>query len=213
MKLDQTILDIEESVALLFTRVMNNHERLDRLFESFSAELALTIIEEDQFINNLEIEINDKCIYALALMQPVAKDLRFIITAIKIASELERIGDYAKNIAASCIKTDKEIVLNPKINKAFKEMHQSVETMLSNAFVAYQTRNSKDAFTIGKEDRMIDRMVSDFFTKLNEEYQLTFEDSLYVFKVIRNMERSGDHIINICEQVIYLDKGQHYEFG
>lgn len=212
MKLEQQLNEIETTVQLMYDKVLDSYIKLDSLLDGYDVELALEIIEADQYINQLEIEINNQAVYALALLQPVAKDLRLVITSIKVASELERIADYAKNVANILIKSHVEYEGNELLKEYFKKILGKVKEMLVQVQTAFASRNTELAFVIGKEDRTIDRWVSELLTKLNQE-NIEFKQSIFIMKMIRNMERSGDHIMNICEQIIYLGKGQYYEFG
>ncbi|MGL5978778.1 MAG: phosphate signaling complex protein PhoU [Erysipelotrichaceae bacterium] len=212
-KLDVTLDSLDYTLMKMYRKIFAMHEKVEGLFETFDAEIALSIIEDDAYVNNLEIEINDQATYAIALMQPVAGDLRRIVASFKIATELERIGDYAKNIASILIKTDKTFLDDALVNESFIQMSKHFKVMIAETFVAYEHRDADKAFEIGKTDRVIDKMVSDLIGRMNDQHDVPFAKALYVTKVLRNMERSGDHTLNICEQVIYLNKGQHYEFG
>lgn len=212
MKLEQQLNEIETTVQSMYDKVLDSYVKLDQLLDAYNVELALEIIEADQYINQLEIEINNQAVYALALLQPVAKDLRLVVTAIKVASELERIADYAKNVSNILIKSHVEYESNDLLREYFKKILGKVVEMLNQVKTAFASRNTELAFVIGKEDRTIDRWVSELLTKLNQE-DIEFRQSIFIMKMVRNMERSGDHIMNICEQIIYLGKGQYYEFG
>lgn len=110
VKIDKEVEVLEYSVVKMGSRVISMHETLQRLYVSKDRAQALELIKADSFINNMEEEINDIAISVFALLSPVASDLRRVITAIKIASELERIGDYAKNIASYIIRNDSIIL-------------------------------------------------------------------------------------------------------
>lgn len=213
MRVEDEIRDLNELVQQMYLKVKENHNRLDVLMNDFDVTAALKIIEDDQYINGIEAEINDLSIQILALLQPVAKDLRTVIAAIKIATELERIGDYAKNIASVLVKSNARLFENELVRTHFILMHQQVLRMLDSSMNALQKSSSEQAFIVGKEDKKVDSYVSSLLQKLNDEKSMDFEQGIFIMKIVRNLERSGDHIMNICEQVIYLDKGYHYEFG
>ena len=104
VKIDKELNEMEENIIKMGNKVILMHTAVMDVLEYPDKEKELEIIQSDDRINHLEEEINDQAITSLALLSPVASDLRKVIAAIKIASELERIGDYAKNIAIFMIK-------------------------------------------------------------------------------------------------------------
>lgn len=213
MRVEEEIIKLEELIQQMYVKVKINHERLDLLMNDFDVTTALEIIEDDQYINGIEVEINDLSIQILALLQPVAKDLRTVIASIKIATELERIGDYAKNIASVLVKSNSRLFEHEAVRSHFILMHQQVLKMLDASMDALKKSSSEQAFIVGKEDHKVDNFVSSLLQKLDEDHSMNFEQGIFIMKIVRNLERSGDHVMNICEQIIYLDKGYHYEFG
>ncbi|MGL5540819.1 MAG: phosphate signaling complex protein PhoU [Erysipelotrichaceae bacterium] len=212
-KLENQLDVLDATLMKMYHKVYEMHEKCEGLFEDFDVEIALSIIEDDSYVNNLDIEINDQAVYAVALMQPVARDLRRIIAAFKMATELERIGDYAKNIAGIMIKTERAYIEDKEVCDYFLKMSIQFKKMLAASFSAFVNHDVDLAFEIGKEDRNIDKLVNEMMAALNEHNDIPFAKSVFIMKVLRNMERSGDHTLNICEHIIYLNKGQHYEFG
>ena len=213
MNLDETLEQLEISVLHMGERVLNQHENCLSILENHSKEIALNIIKNDDYINRYEEDINNQAMASFALLSPVASDLRRVLVAIKIASELERIGDYAKGLASFIIKDrtpDEEAITHYAI-----EMEKLVIEMLNKAMNAYKNKDLDASFEIPKMDDKIDAMFSEFKNQLERAdiEVLNPRQVFYLSGLFRNIERSGDHIINICEHTIYLCKGIQYDFG
>lgn len=214
MNLDQTLDNLESSVYRMGEKVLEQHEKCLSILSTHNKDEALKIVKTDDFINRIEEDINNQAMASFALLSPVASDLRRVIVAIKIASELERIGDYAKGLAGFIIKDR-----NPEettISHYAIEMEKEVISMLKEAMEIYQNRDINHAFELPKKDEKIDRLLNDFQNTLldyNYTEDLTLKQVFYVSGLFRNIERSGDHIINICEHTIFLCKGVQYDFG
>lgn len=212
MNLDKTLEKLEVSVVHMGQRVIKQHERCLAALESKDKDAALKIVKDDDFINRYEEDINNQAIAQFALLSPVATDLRRVIVAIKVASELERIGDYAKGLAEMIIKgrdPEEESLLVHAI-----VMEKRFVEMLQGAITAYEKRDLDAAFEIPKKDEEIDVLLKQFKDKLvaNEE-TINVKQAFYLSMLFRNIERSGDHTINICEHIVYLCKGIKYDFG
>lgn len=210
MNLDQTLEALETSVKHMGERVLSQHERCIEILKSKDKEVALQIVKQDEFINRYEEDINNQAMEQFALLNPVASDLRRVLVSIKIASELERIGDYAKGLASFIIKskTSREEEL---IEHAAK-MEENFAKMLKAALDAYANNDVEKAFEVAKSDAKIDALYQEFKIKLQENIDITIQDAFYLSGLFRNIERSGDHTINICEHIVYLVKGVQYDF-
>lgn len=211
MKIDKEVEVLEYSVVKMGKRVISMHETLLRLYHSKDRSQALELIKADSFINNMEEEINDIAISVFALLSPVASDLRRVISAIKIASELERIGDYAKNIASYIIRND---AINPTVESYINQMEEKMIEMLKAAMLSYEEKDVETAFDIPERDKEIDRLIEECYQTLEGNAdQQSLRLMLRGSQILRNIERAGDHTVNICEHIIYCVKGQHYDFG
>ncbi len=212
MNLDKTLEALETSVMHMGSKVVAQHESCLDILQSKDKERALKIVKADDFINRYEEDINNQAIEQFALLSPVASDLRRVIVAIKIASELERIGDYAKTLAEFVIKgrdPEEEKLLDHAIS-----MEEHTISMLKDALEAYKNKDLDAAFSIPKQDEEIDAMLKAFRDKLQaEEEKVTLKQAFYLSMLFKNMERTGDHTINICEHIVYLCKGIQYDFG
>ncbi|MBF9058674.1 phosphate signaling complex protein PhoU [Rhodobacterales bacterium HKCCSP123] len=177
--------------------------------ETRDLELARAVRAGDKAIDALDEQVNDEAARVIAQRQPIASDLRTVLTVFRISTNLERIGDYAKNIA----KRTETIIDQPPVNgtgASLRRMARQVELMLKDALDAYIQRNADLAADVRARDRDVDQMYSALF----REY-LTFmlEDPrnittcMHLHFMAKNIERMGDHVTSIAEQVIYLVTG------
>lgn len=211
IKIEKELDQMEATIMKMGKKVLGMHEKVLRIVHEPNREIALEIIQSDDFINHLEEEINDLAVAALALLSPVASDLRRVVAGIKIASELERIGDYAKNIGIFMIKHEQ---VDAIVLEYAQQMENAFIDMLTTAMQAYEDKDVQAAFEIPEMDNVIDQYATELNVKLR-----SFEDidnlkrAISVGSMLRSIERAGDHTKNICEHIIYLVKGQHYDFG
>ena len=210
MNLDESLQNLENKVMAMSDLVLAQHRDCVKILENEDKDLALEIVKNDQYVNKLEEEINNLATELFALLGPVASDLRRVLVAIKIASELERIGDYAKSLAGFVIKnkTSREEELMEIAHK----MEERFIAMLTEAMEAYTSRDVEKAFTVAKYDDKIEELYEQFKLKVTENSSLDANDIFYLARLVRNVQRSGDHTINICEHVVYLVKGIQYDF-
>lgn len=180
------------------------HKSIDALKRRDRA-LAEEIFQDDQAIDQLEIEIDERCIRLLALRQPVGQDLRFIISALKIVTDLERVGDHAVNIAQSAIKLSGEPELKPLID--IPRMAAIATRMLTEALDAFVRNDAAAARTILTEDDEVDHLKIQIFRELLS-YMLEKPESitraLELILVSRNLERVGDLATNVAEEVVFI---------
>lgn len=172
-------------------------------------DVADQVIKNDDLADNLQKEIEDKCIKLIAMQQPLAKDLRYIFTTTKIVTDLERMADHAVDIAkiVKRLKTEryiKELVDIPK-------MSTIVEEMIRKSIDAYVEGNIEEAYAICKMDDEIDAIYKQVFTELLE-YMVHDKSNInqatqFLF-VCKFLERVADHTTNICEGTIYLITGE-----
>lgn len=178
--------------------------------EARDDELARSVCARDTSIDDLEQQINERAARILALRAPTAIDLRLILTVIKISSNLERIGDYAKNMA----KRTGILAQIPPVGSSgasIRRMARLVEVMLKDALDAYIQRDAALAADVIARDEDVDQIYNALFREL-----LTFmmEDPqhitacMHLHFIAKNTERMGDHVTSIAEQVAYLVTGR-----
>ncbi|MGD9209936.1 MAG: phosphate signaling complex protein PhoU [Desulfobacteraceae bacterium] len=187
-----------------------------RSMEDWDAELATRIISTDHEVDEMEVEIEEECLKILALHQPVAVDLRFIIAVIKINNDLERIGDQAVNIAER-IET---IVRHGTPNETYfnySDMAAKAERMLKMSLDALVNLDVDLAFKILLLDNEVDAIKTEAYDRIKAA--LREEDSqqqgllINLLLISRHIERLADHATNIAEEVIYLIEGEIVRHG
>jgi phosphate transport system protein len=179
-------------------------------------DLARTIIGGDSTVNDLHIEIDDRCLKLLALQQPIAKDLRLITSAMKINSDLERIGDQAVNISENVLKILPYPPLKPVID--IPRMADIAEQMTRDALDAFVRGDAVLARGVLGRDDEVDQLKDQCFRVLLTHMMAdpgTIQRALPLILISRNLERVADHATNIAEDVIFLveakDVRHHHE--
>jgi phosphate transport system protein len=177
---------------------------------------AQRIIESDQEVNDLQIEIDDRCVKLLALQQPAASDLRLITSALKINDDLERIGDQAVNIAQNVIKLLPQPPLKPLID--IPRMAEIAQAMTRDALDSFVRKDADMARRVLKRDDEVDELKDQVFRELLTYMMAdpgTIHRALALILISRNIERIADHATNIAEDVIFLveakDVRHHHE--
>ena len=180
-----------------------------------SVEIATEVIENDLAINKMQNDIDQKCYEIIALQQPNTSDLRRILAVMRAASELERMGDHAVNIAEVTINV-KGTKRDQQLEDQISEMGEKLNHMCHDIIEAFVNFDVKQAVATAKEDQKIDDMYRELRTTA---LSLMQKDPKYVFAaadysfVGMHLERIGDYIKNIAEWIVYLDTGKITELG
>ena len=170
---------------------------------------AEKIIENDREIDELEVEVERQVVSMLALRQPMADDLRAVIGALRISSDLERMGDLAANIAKRTIALS-SVDQFPALS-SLRAMALIVQTMVKNSLDAFIDNDHEKAMSTWREDEKVDELYNSMFREL---LTYMFEDPkllttcTHLLFVAKNMERIGDHVTNICEIIHYHSTGE-----
>lgn len=201
-KLNQKLLAlsalVEESLRQAFAAV-----------DTRDAARARAVILGDRTIDEGEVEVEEECLKVLALHQPVAGDLRYLIAVIKITNELERIGDLATNIAVRALQIAAAPPLTLPVDLLV--MAERVESMLQRALDALVNRDATVAREVLASDDEVDDLYAQLIEELKEMIRVNLEalDALVeIFSVTRYLERLADHATNICEDVLYMVEGE-----
>jgi phosphate transport system protein len=168
-------------------------------------ELAKQVIERDRSVNAYDIEVDEKCVELLALHQPAAGDLRFITTAMKIVTDLERIGDQAVNIAQRARELNMEPQLKPYID--LPRMADAAQRMVKESLDAFVARDTALARRVCADDAPVDALNHQIFRELLTfmmEDPKTIPRAIRLILISRFLERVADHATNIAEMVIYM---------
>lgn len=189
-------------------------EKSFKALKTQDIEIALKVIEGDTTIDNLEIEVNQFSIWIIAKEAPVSRDLREIIGVLKISSEIERVADFAVNIAKSTIKIGNATSLLD-ITHLEKMKDLSIE-MLRKALQSFLEENILLAKEVGDLEENVDQYSGETYKKLTtylSEHPEETSQLVQLLFVNRFLERTADHITNIAESTAYLIKGQIYDFN
>ena len=171
--------------------------------------LAQRIVAMDHEVNTLEVAVDEKCLELLALRQPAARDLRFITLALKIVTDLERIGDQCANIAKRALELNDEPPLKPYID--IPRMAHWTEIMLKEALDAFVRGDDQLAIKVCKDDSFVDELNMQIQRELLTfmiEDPATISRALKLNYISKYLERIADHATNIAEMVIFMVKGK-----
>lgn len=206
-----------DELAVLKQRLLAMSERAESLVELSMEALyerdvskAQAVIDADRELDNLEVEAEDLAISLLALQQPMARDLRFLIGAIKVSSDIERIGDHAVNIAQGAIKLVEAGAVPPAV-PSLAEMSRSARVMLRDALDAFIRADGAMGRAVKKADVHVDALHDGVFRVLVAHMMSnarTITPSLEMLLVSRNLERIADLATNIGEDAVYLAEGK-----
>lgn len=178
-------------------------------------QLGARVHDQDLKIDQLEVEVEEECLKILALHQPVAIDLRFLIAALKMNNDLERIGDLAVNIAGgrACIAGE---AMPPELGQRLQELGERAQAMLRRALEALMDMNSKSARAVLSDDDEVDALYLEFSRSIKA---LLAEDTTRINALIswlmaaKSIERVADHATNIAEDTIYTVDGEIVRHG
>jgi phosphate transport system protein len=196
--LKQTLLAMGGLVEDQIRRVMTALLERDTM-------LAQEVIDGDAQVNAYDVEVDEKCVELLALYQPTAGDLRFITTAMKIVTDLERIGDQAVNIAQRALELNQEPQLKPYID--LPRMADRAQRMVKESLDAFVARDTELARRVCGEDAEVDALKEQIFRELLTfmmEDARTIPRAIRLILISRFLERVADHATNIAEMVIYM---------
>ncbi len=209
MKLFQ---ELEETKNLVLKMAGLVKEAVDKAIESLnkqSVELAEEVIKGDDQIDQMEVEIERRCIRMIALYQPEAVDLRLIMGIYKIVSDLERIADEAENIAERSILLAQEPPLKPYVSLTL--MAANVKSMIEDAVLSFFQRDTSLAKKVIERDDMVDELYHqvqrELITYMLEDPR-NIKRSMHLSFIARHFERMADHAENIAEMTIYWSEGE-----
>jgi phosphate transport system protein len=177
-------------------------------------ELANSVINNDDLVDGLQKEIEDKCIKLIARQQPLAKDLRTIFTTIKIVTDLERMADHAVDIAKIVHRLKAETYIKQLID--IPRMAGIVNTMIKESLDSYVDGNVEKAYEICKLDDKVDAIYKQVFSELLVNMMkdtASINQATQFLFICKFLERVADHATNICESTIYLETGEQIDLN
>ncbi len=206
---DEELARLKEKILEMGALVENSIKDAIKSLIEKDDKLALEVIQKDHIVNALDVEIDEECIRLIALRQPKAGDLRFITTAMKIITDLERMGDLAANIAERALELNKEPNLKPYVD--IPRMRDIAHGMTRDALDAFVNKDKRLAMDVIMRDDEIDDLkhaiVSELLFLMLENPNIICRAMRITF-IAQYLERFADHATNIAEMVIFLVEGK-----
>jgi len=206
---DEELSDLKTKLLRMAAQAEDQIDKALTALVTRDSALAREVIERDHLVNALDVEIDEESIRLLALHQPAARDLRLVTTAMKIATELERISDLAENVCERAIELNEEPQLKPYID--IPMMGNMARMMVKQSIDAFVKDDSALARKVLTDDDYVDDLMEQIFREL---LSFMIEDTRTITRAIRlsfiakYLERMADHATNIAELVVYLVEGK-----
>src|SRR5436190_12167642 len=196
---------LKQTLLAMGALVEDQIRRVMRALVERDEALARDVIERDHQVNAYDVEVDEKCVELLARYQPAASDLRFLTTAMKIVTDLERIGDQAVNIAQRVLELNQEPQLKPYID--LPRMAERAQAMVKASLDAFVARDTALARRVRADDGAVDDLNHQIFRELLTFMMAdpaTIPRAIRLILIARFLERMADHATNIAEMVVYL---------
>jgi len=206
---EQDIKKLKERILKMGSFVEDAIQKSIKALVERDRNLAIEVIDGDAIANNFDVEIEEECIRFLAIWQPSGSNLRFVTTAIKIITDLERMGDLAVDICERAMELLDEPPLKPYID--IPRMAEAAQKMLKDSLDAFVAQDADLAMTVCEADDFVDNLNVQIF---NELLVYMLQDPKNISRAVRltyitkYLERVGDHATNIAEMVVYMVKGK-----
>ena len=208
-RFDKELNEIEDLLVKMADLVGQQIKDSAKALQTGDDTLAKSVSKGDSKINRMEKKIDEKAIRLIALRQPMAEDLRSAITTLKVSNSLERMGDYAKTLSYRVRKVDDFSAMKPVL-RTIVEMSEKIAVMLDIVMEAYVNRDLAKAEQAREADQEINEKTDALFRELLTymmENPRNIEPCTHLLFISKNLERSGDQVTNLSEQVHYLVTG------
>jgi len=208
-KLEHDLSDLKDRVLRMGSLVEDAIRKSIKALVERDRDLAVSVIDGDAIVNAYDVEIEEECIRLLAIWQPTGSNLRFITTAIKIITDLERMGDLAVDICERTIELLDEPQLKPYID--IPRMAEAAQKMLKDSLDSFVEKDAELAVQVCAADDFVDKLNHQIF---NELLVYMLQDPKNISRAVRltyitkYLERIGDHATNIAEMVVYMVEGK-----
>jgi phosphate transport system protein len=208
-QLENDLEALKERILRMGGLVEDAIQKSIRALVQRDSPLAIQVIDGDKIVNNLDVEIEEECIRLLALYQPTGSDLRFITTAIKTITDLERMGDLAVDTCERAVELNEEPPLKPYID--IPRMAGAAQKMLKDSLDAFVAKDADLALKVCEADDFVDNLNHQIF---NELLVYMLQDPKNIGRAVRityiakYLERIADHATNIAEMVVFMVKGK-----
>jgi len=206
---DQELLDLKDKILRMGILVEEQVQGALRALTERDSDLARKIIANDHQVNTLDVAVDEDCLRLLALQQPTARDLRFITTAMKISTELERVSDLAENICERTLELNEEPQLKPYID--IPRMANWSLRMVKEALDAFVNYDAALARKACRDDDFVDDLTRQLFRELLSfmlENPQTITRAIRITFISKYLERIADHATNVAELVVYMVEGK-----
>lgn len=210
---ESELAQLRERILLMGARVEEMLDQAHRAFVEQNTRLARETIEVDREVDRLELEIDEACLQILARRQPVASDLRFITTTLKLVTDLERIGDLCVNMCERVIELGTD---QPPQSSPIPRIAEAAQRMLHDALDAFVAGDASKAEDVLGRDKIVDAYYAQLFPELvarmMADPHVVFR-STRLLSIGKYLERLADHATNIAEMVVFMVKGQDVRHG
>ena len=207
---DRDLEGIQAKIMRMGGMVEEAIARAAEALDSRDVDLAMQVRQGDKAIDALEEQVNEEAARIIALRAPTASDLRTVLSVFRVSTNLERIGDYAKNIAKRS-QTVIELPPVPGSSASLRRMARQVQLMLTDVLDAYIQHDAELAADVRARDLEVDQMYSalfrEYLTHMMEDPR-HITTCMHLHFMAKNIERMGDHVTSVAEQVIYLVTGE-----
>jgi phosphate transport system protein len=207
---------LRQDILAMATMVEENLGKALIALRTCNAELANEVRMNDAEVDALQLKIEDDAAIIVATQQPVARDLREMVSIFKITSNIERVGDHAVHLAKTAKKLTKAGESSFKVQENLEKMAETGQKMLRAAISAFLAQDANAARNAAKMDNIIDsqhKALTEDILKLMKKKPELAKSALRILHVSNQLERLGDHITNICEAVIYMTEGRHEDLN
>ena len=208
---DQELVQLQQEILRMGTLVEKAVELAVQSLRDGDVQMAVQVIDDDDLVDRLEVELEERCIRLIALQQPLAGDLRIIGTVLKVITDLERVADYATNIAEITVRLAGAPLFKPLVD--IPRMARMAQQMLRQSLDAFVQRDVELAEAVCRADDPVDELFSALYDELmgyvNEAAdRQRITQAINLIFVARYLERIADHATNIGERVIYMVTGK-----
>ena len=213
--LDRQINKLKKLILQLCTRVEEAVQGAIQAIQTHNIQLANQVIQSDEIINEAEIDVEEECLHTLALHQPVAQDLRYVVAILKINNDLERIADLAVNIAKQANYLAEEERIDD-VPYDLTGMTRTVQTMLQRSIEALLNIDTDLAQSVRDTDDEVDHIHRQMYQQVEERLRKNPQHArqlIHFLGISRQLERIADLTVNIAEDVVYLAKGEIVRHG
>jgi phosphate transport system protein len=207
---------LRHDILSMATRVEGNLGKALSALRTRNAELANEVRTDDSAVDALQLQIEDDAAIVIATQQPVARDLRELVSVFKLTSNIERVGDHAVHLARAAKKLAKTKDSSFHAQEHLEKMAETGQIMLRAAISAFMAKDAQAAREAAAMDSKIDaehKVLTEDILKVMKKNSNLVKEALQILHTSNQLERLGDHITNICEAVIYMIEGKHEELN